>query len=272
MAGWARGCGSEPGAVVGDLHQTAIVPLLHGDADMARRGVLDHVGDGLLGDPIERHSRRGRERYRLRTREAELDALILLHLGQTVTDRAEQVTVVKPGGAQVEHQTPKTRDRSPHHLLHRVEGAPCRLVVDPPPECVQPEPDGGEDLQGVVVDVGGDGPALVLMRLDKEAHQPEALPTHAIQLLQAACEICGAPPLRTVDAEVVAKSREVGGLGVIEAGEVRRADLDGAESVFAVQHRNAQGLPHRAGGARLREGQSPAADGPRHQGGWDSLC
>src|SRR4029453_2442965 len=96
--------------------------------------------------------------------------------------------------AQVEDQRPQPAQAGRHRLLQAVEEPALAVVGELVAEGGQQQPGGGDGLDGVVVDLAGDAPALLLLGPHHPPEEPAALLVQADQPLVGEVAVGDAAP------------------------------------------------------------------------------
>ena len=158
--------GGEPAAVVAHLQQHPVPVDRDPDVHRPRLGVAEDVGERLLQGAEERELRLLRERRQGRRRgEPDPHPAPLAELGDQRAERGQQSQVVQQRRTQVVGDVPDASDPGIDEAEHLVEprglrrGSASRMT----PEL---HLDRGEDLAGLVVQLAGEPPPLLLVLLD----------------------------------------------------------------------------------------------------------
>src|SRR5881628_1290821 len=147
-----RGLAGEAATVVldGQAHAAVLDPDPH--IDPARRGVAGHVGERLLHHAEERHLElRPEGCERLVDLERGVDAGAAAEVLDQTAQRRHQAQVERRGPQQIA-QVANLGERLPHHLARLAASLEVELDLDR-----------GQHLAGLVVELAGDAPPLVLL-------------------------------------------------------------------------------------------------------------
>ena len=137
-----------------------------------------HVGQGLLGDPVEDDLLVLGEPLGQPGAEGAVDPRLLAHHLDVVTEGADQAPLLEHGRPQGGHDPPQRL-----HLVGKGRlgvGEQPQAVLDLPPAQPQPapleqDPQPGQGLDGAVVELGGHAAALALGHREDLVDQPAAL-------------------------------------------------------------------------------------------------
>ncbi len=133
--------------------------------------MLPHVVQGFLADPVHGHLVVLRQLDRIVDVELER-RLVLQRPRDERLDRRSQPEVVQGGRPQVLDRPPRLLQRGVHHLLRPGElGLGPSRVPQVPPQRLEPVPGGHELLGDPVVDLAGQPPPFLLLRLDRPANE-----------------------------------------------------------------------------------------------------
>src|SRR5215472_13680539 len=158
--------GAVADAVVGDAGEQDVGECFAGGA------VDDHVGGagGLGGAGVV---------------EVAGDAGVGVHVVEVGAQGGGDVAVAGGGGAQVEDELAQPGYRHGQGALEPGQDLQLGWLAQPQPQLLDQEAGGRQDLDGVVVDAGGDAGALVFLGADQVAEQGLALAVGGVQHVQA---------------------------------------------------------------------------------------
>jgi hypothetical protein len=115
---------------------------------------------------------------------------------EVLLDRGGQPCGVQHRWSQLEGHVPQPVDARPERPVELCQRLGVRVVAEVSADQLDAQVRGGDDLDGVVVDVARDSPALVLLLREEALEEKPPGPVGARQLLQALVEVaCPFPHL-----------------------------------------------------------------------------
>src|SRR5215472_11241408 len=180
--------GAVADAVVGDAHEQAVGDVEELDGDGGGAGVLADVGEGFAGGAVDDHVGADGGFGGAGVVEVVGDAGVGAQLVEVGAQGGGEAAVVGDGGAQVEDELAEPADRQGQGAFEAGEDLQLAGLAQAQPQLLDQQAGGGQDLDGVIVDGGGDAGALVFLGADQVAEQGLALAVGGVQHVQAELE------------------------------------------------------------------------------------
>src|SRR5215472_8456256 len=177
--------GAVADAVVGDAGEQAVGEVEEGDGDGGGFGVLADVGECFAGGAVDDHVGGAGGLGGAGVVEVAGDAGVGVHVVEVGAQGGGDVAVAGGGGAQVEDELAQPGYRHGQGALEPGQDLQLGWLAQPQPQLLDQEAGGRQDLDGVVVDAGGDAGALVFLGADQVAEQGLALAVGGVQHVEA---------------------------------------------------------------------------------------
>lgn len=175
---WPAGgaIGGQAAAVIDDREHPSIRVLVPAEGGRGDAGMLRHVPEGFLRHPVERQSG-GTGRLAAGPVDPGRDLEIQLGaaLGGELGEGRRDARLLEQGGMEAMGHRPKRGGEGAQLLL---DGGSFNALAEP----FETVADGGELLEGVVVDLAGDPGPLLVLRLEQSLAEP-ALQEEAVPLV-----------------------------------------------------------------------------------------